>query len=177
MHIIIGLITAVAGLLWALNSLQNSGLRLSSFNPFYWFRRTKWKKQYQELPLYQIDSPLEVAAVFILGIAKLEGEISREQKAEILRIFSDEFKLSQDDSNDLFASTSYLLQPEHDFIKNIGKILSPTKDKFSEEQAESTIELVVRMANLDSAMSSEQNQVINQLKNLLKPPTSAQTKW
>lgn len=41
MHIIIGVITAIAGLLWALNRLNESGFNLNSLNPFLWARRRK----------------------------------------------------------------------------------------------------------------------------------------
>ena len=34
MHIIIGVITAIAGFMWALHSLQNAGVDLNAFNPF-----------------------------------------------------------------------------------------------------------------------------------------------
>ena len=33
MHIVIAAITAVAGLIWALNSLQRSGFNVSALNP------------------------------------------------------------------------------------------------------------------------------------------------
>ena len=36
---LIGFITALAGLIWALHSLQNAGVNLNAFNPFYWARR------------------------------------------------------------------------------------------------------------------------------------------
>ena len=161
MHIIIGLITAIAGLIWALNSLERSGFRWSSINPFYWHRRNKWKKQYQESPLYALSEPMEVAAVVMLGVAKLEGEISREQKKEILKIFNSEFNLDEKSSSDLFASTSYLLQSENNFLKNIDKVLARSKDSFSEEQAESTIALAERIAKLDSNISHTQQELLN----------------
>ena len=34
MHIVIAVITAIAGLFWALNALQRSGFQFSSLNPF-----------------------------------------------------------------------------------------------------------------------------------------------
>ena len=131
MHIIIGLISAAAGLLWAINSLQNSGFRLSSLNPFLWMRRNKWKKQYAQSPLYMLENPMEAAAAVLLGVAKLEGEISKEQKREILSIFSDEFKLDVDKAKELFASTSFMLQSENNFLTNIDKVLAPSKSNFS----------------------------------------------
>jgi len=41
-HIIIGVITAIATLVFALNRLQDSGVNLNSFNPFFWARRRAW---------------------------------------------------------------------------------------------------------------------------------------
>ena len=37
MHYVIGLITAVAAFLFALNRLQNAGLDLNALNPFLWY--------------------------------------------------------------------------------------------------------------------------------------------
>lgn len=177
MHIIIGLITAIAGLLWALNSLERSGFRLSSLNPFYWYRRTKWKKQYHESPLYSITEPMDAAAVVMLGMAKMEGEISREQKTEILNIFSSEFNLQSDKAKELFASSSYLLQSENNFIKNINKVLEPSKDKFSSEQVESTINLVKKIAKSESEMSLEQEELLERVIQILKPQDAEKNKW
>lgn len=46
MHILIAFLTTVAGLIWALYRLQNSGVNLNAFNPFYWMHRRKWQKKY-----------------------------------------------------------------------------------------------------------------------------------
>ena len=40
MHIVIGILTAVAGLFWAISALQNSGA-IDSLNPFLWRRRAR----------------------------------------------------------------------------------------------------------------------------------------
>ncbi len=177
MHIIIGLITAVAGLVWAMNSLQQSGFRLSSLNPFHWHRRNQWKKQYAQNPLYNLDNPMEAAAAVLLGIAKLEGEISREQKNEILSIFSTEFKLDQEKAKELFSATSYLLQSENNFIKNVDKVFSVSLDKMSLEQAQSIIELMMKIATFESDLSSEQKQLIDSVTKLLAPKNQSSQKW
>ncbi|MBV1911726.1 MAG: TerB family tellurite resistance protein [Kangiellaceae bacterium] len=177
MHIVIGIISALAGLIWAINSLQRSGFRLSSINPFYWARRNKWKKQYAENPLYSLTDPMEVAAALMLGVAKLEGEISREQKQTILAVFSDDFGLTTVAALDLFSSTSFMLQKEVNFLENCDKILENVKEKFSIEQAESTIELVEKMANLDSAASDTQTSFLAQMTNVLKPKSRNSNSW
>lgn len=52
MHIIIGFITAFAGLVWALNSLQNAGFDLNSLNPFALMRRRRWAKKLGTKPMH-----------------------------------------------------------------------------------------------------------------------------
>ena len=49
-HIVIGVLSAVAGLIWAMVALQRSGLDLNALNPFLWHRRSQWKKKYGENP-------------------------------------------------------------------------------------------------------------------------------
>ena len=71
MHYIIGLITALAGLLWALNSLQRSGFKLSSINPFAWHRRSQWSQKYGADPVTRVQDPLELVAVLLMGMAKM----------------------------------------------------------------------------------------------------------
>jgi tellurite resistance protein len=177
MHIIIGIITALAGLFWALNSLQQSGFRLSSLNPFHWHRKNQWKKKYAQNPLYMLDNPMDAAAAVLLGIAKLEGEISREHKSEMLEIYSKEFNLDSDKAKDLFASTSYLLQSENNFLKNVDKVLSSSKEKFSSEQADSTLGLLIRIAKIESDISAEQYELIDSVTKILKPLATQQGKW
>lgn len=177
MHIIIGLITALAGLFWALNSLERSGFRLSSLNPFYWHRRRQWRKKYSENPLYTLDNPMDAAAAILLGIAKIEGEISREHKNEILDIFSSEFNLDAMKAKELFASTSYLLQSENNFVKNIGKVLSRSIDQFSTEQAESTISLAMRIAKIENEISPLQQDLLDSLNQLFKVKKTNNGKW
>lgn len=177
MHIVIGLISALAGLIWAFNSLERSGFRLSSLNPFYWFRRNQWKKQYQENPLYNLTEPMDLASILLIGVAKLEGELSREQKKDILNIFHEEFSLNHEDSSSLFSSSSFLLQNENNFIANIGKVLDKSKQKFSAEQAESTIKLVERIASLESEPSKMQKEFISSVNIILNSNSSANEKW
>ena len=65
MHILIGILTAIAGLVWALYRLQNSGVNLNSFNPFFWFRRRKWEKNLHGKQLHRLDKPIDVAAALV----------------------------------------------------------------------------------------------------------------
>lgn len=94
MHIIIGVLTAIAGLVWALHSLQNSGVDLNSFNPFTWARRRKWEKLYGAKPLYNLVKPMEAAASLIVGTLAQEGIISSDQKMQVISLFNSLLKIA-----------------------------------------------------------------------------------
>ena len=156
MHYVIGLITALAGLLFALNRLQRAGLDLDALNPFLWYRRLKWQKKLTRKPIHTLDRPMEVAALLILGTAKCEGEISAEQKRFLHDVFTAEFHLSEKDATALTVSSAYLLRDEETLCGQLDQVIEPCKERFSPDQATSTIELMDRMSQLDGPPTEEQ---------------------
>ncbi len=177
MHIIIGILTALGGLLWAINSLQRSGFRFSSINPFYWHRRNQWRKKYSENPLYTLENPMDVAAALLLGVAKLEGEISREQKNRILEVFTEKFGLDQNQALDLFSATAFMLQTENNFVKNIEKVIAPAKDKFTQSQVDSTLELLHEIATMDSELCEQQSELVRSIKQIFNSANAPAKNW
>src|SRR6266481_5973178 len=139
MHIVLGVITAVVGLIWALVALQRAGVSLSSLDPFSWYRRSQWRKQYADKPVYCLEDPVDVAAVLLLGTAKCEGEISAEQKQELLAIFVSEFKLTSDEAADLLLASSHLIRNEIYLVDNLPRILERTKERFIPAQIASLL--------------------------------------
>ena len=91
MHIVLSIITALAGLAWALSSLQKSGFDIQALNPFLWHRRNAWRKKHDTKPIYKLSEPIDVAAILLLGVAKCEGEVSAEQKNKLVEIFQKDF--------------------------------------------------------------------------------------
>ena len=119
MHIVITLITALGGLFWAMYYLQRSGFDFNSLNPFLWHRRAQWQNKYNTKPIYNLSEPLDVAVLLLLGIAKCEGEISAEQKQQLLKILENEFHLSGDQASDQLLASSHLLKDEIYLVDNI----------------------------------------------------------
>ena len=107
MHIVIGVLTALAGLIWAIVALQRAGIDLNAFNPFLWHRRALFYNKPAANQIYTLGSPMEVAALMLLGIAKCEGEISAQQKKAIIGIFENEFHLSRDEAADRCAAAGH----------------------------------------------------------------------
>ena len=161
MHIVIGIITAMGGLIWALVALQKTGFDISSLNPLDWQRRNAWKKKYEAKPIYKLSQPIDVAALLLLGVAKCEGEISAEQKQKILNILQENLHLSLDDANDQLLASAHLLRDEIYLVDNIDKVLMPSSAEFSNEQVNSLIVLMGKVANIEGEVNLEQQKLID----------------
>jgi uncharacterized tellurite resistance protein B-like protein len=176
MHYVIGLLSTVAALVYALHRLQSAGLDLNALNPFLWYRRAQWRKKYGEKPLYTLAEPVEVAAVLLLGAAKCEGELSTEQKDGLLAMFAHELRLGQAGANDMLVASSFLLRDEVYIHDHLDKVLARSLDRFSPEQRTSIVELMERAAKIGGAMNEEQGKLIARTRELLAieaPPTTA----
>lgn len=167
MHVVIGVITAFAGLVWALNALQRAGFDLNALNPFLWYRRAQWKKKYGEKPLYTLEDPMEVAAVLILGTAKCKGEITAQQKAHILEIFTTVFKLGQGEAEGLLVASTHLLRDVEYVIDHLPKLLARSKSRFTQEQVASTLALLEQVAAFEGAPNAEQTRLIQAVRTQL----------
>ena len=160
MHIIIAAITALAGLLWAINSLQRSGFHLSSLNPFLAYRRWKWSRTYGSKPIYRLERPMDVAAVLLLGIAKADGDITSDQKRELQAMFQSEFEISRDEAADLLLASSHLIRDEIYIVDHLDKILDPSAPQFEPAAVGSLLAMMRRLAAMDGSINSEQQKLI-----------------
>jgi uncharacterized tellurite resistance protein B-like protein len=158
---IIAVISALAGLIWALSALQSSGFHFSSLNPFLAWRRWQWRRTYGDKPLYKLDRPIDVAGVLLLGIVKADGEITSEQKRELLSIFQREFDLSRDLASDLLLASSHLIRDEIYLVDRLDKILERSAGRFERETADSLLTLMRRMATLEGSINTEQQKLLD----------------
>lgn len=160
MHIILGLLSGIAGLIWALTALQRTGFRLDSLNPFAWYRRSQWLKVYREKPIYNLGEPVDVAALLLFGVVKCEGEISAEQKRELLGIFENDFHLSNSEASDLLLASSHLIRNEIYIADELPKILAKSANRINDAQIQSVLTLMNRMGTLESPLNDEQKKLI-----------------
>lgn len=167
MHYLIALITALAGLIWALNY---AGIDISSFNPFHWRRRRRWQQQLGTKAMHTLKRPLEAAALLIVAIVKTEGDISREQKRAILDIFTGEFKQTSSDAADLFGASVFMLNDTMDVRAEVPHILAPSREQFTREQAESLVRQLKKASSLEGEASEVQRGIIAEVERILLPP-------
>jgi uncharacterized tellurite resistance protein B-like protein len=161
MHVLIAAITAIAGLLWALNSLQRSGFNLNSLNPFLAYRRWRWNRSHGMKPIYRLERPMDVAAVLLLGVAKADGAITSDQKKELLALYQDEFEISRDEASDLLLASSHLIRDEIYIVDHLDKILAPSAERFETDSVASLLRMMRKMAALDGSINGEQQKLID----------------
>ena len=161
MHIVIALITAIAGLIWAFNALQRSGFDLNAFNPFTWHRRRKWHKKHNANPLYHLSSSLETAAILVIGQLKhlcLSAEHTQQKASEI---FHKEFSLEPSKAQELAVSCQYLLKDLDDINYSLNPILKNTKAQFSQAQYQSLLQMLTSASDTQSSHYYKQQKMLS----------------
>ncbi|KPZ73792.1 MULTISPECIES: hypothetical protein [unclassified Pseudoalteromonas] len=77
MHVVLGVLGIVVTILVLLNKLQEGGIDIGWLNPFSWHRRRKFRKHHDLNPAFKLDSPMDVAALYMVAVAKIDGEMSK----------------------------------------------------------------------------------------------------
>ena len=177
MHLVIAAITALAGLLWALNSLQRSGFNPNSLNPFLAYRRWRWSREHGTKPIYRLERPMDVAAVLLLGIAKADGAITSDQKRELLSMYQGEFEISRDEASDLLLASSHLIRDEIYLVDHLDKILARSAERFETDAIASLLRMMRRVAALDGSINAEQEKLINATEAYFASKAPRSQKW
>ena len=161
MHIIIGFLGSLVTILYLLDRL---GIDIGGLNPFYWYRRRAFARKFGADPIYSIDDPIHLASLFVIGVAKLDGELTAEQRRVAQQQFESAFSLSETDASALFGSASHLLAAPQLLDDQLGKLADKNKDSFSNEQAESLLSMMVTVVTSDGEASAAQRQFIDKLR-------------
>ena len=167
MHIVIGLLTAIAALFWAINAMKQSGA-WDSLNPFLWKRRRHWQTKYHSNPLYNITKPLESAGLLILGVARSEGELSTEHKQTVLELYKNEFHMDTEQASTMFVSSSHYLKDAFPLADKVDKILEHSSKAFGDSQKHSLLKLMENIAAFESEPNEEQQKLIKAVSKYFK---------
>lgn len=177
MHIVLGILGSIITILILLNRLAEAGIDLGGLNPFLWQRRRRWRQKFEGNPIFHIDSPMETTALLMAAAAKVDGDMSAEQKRNILSLFRDEFNLSRRNAAGLLISSTYLLGDGEELRNNLEKIMTPSLDKFTEEQGHSAIKLLAQVAKADGSVSELQRELIDRAGAVLSKKYEPMSKW
>ncbi len=174
MHLIIAFLTALAGLLYALERL---GVDIGWLNPWAWARRRRWIKQLHTNPAFNVDQPMEAVALLLVATARIDGDLSTDEKNELKVIFRDEFKQPESDVSSLLSSSTFLLGSGEDVFNRPQEVLNRSLSKFSDAQKASTIELMTRVASVGSAPGQRQREFIQAVQAVFTPPKQTSGSW
>ncbi len=174
MHIVIGFLTSLLTILYLLDRL---GINLGGFNPFYWRRRRAWLKKYRGDTIYAVEDPMEVAALFVVGVAKIDGDITAEEKKSILAEFSSNFSLSEREASQLLGSSAHLLGQPQLIGTQLSTVLGRLDDLFTPDQAESLVAMMSTVVSSNEQLSSEQADLIESVRDRFSGQVSKGGTW
>ena len=164
MHVILGLLGTIVTILYLLSRLSDMGINLGGLNPFYWRRRRAWAKKYQGDPIYSVEDPMHVAAILIVGVAKLDGDLTSEQKKAAIHAFRQKFSMETKDASDLLGSAAHLLGAPQVVATQLDGVADRNRECFSSEQVESLFEMMVDVAGAEGELSAAQKDIINDIR-------------
>lgn len=177
MHIIIGILGSIVTILYLLTRLTSLGLDFSRLNPFHWRRRRAWAKKYQGDPIYSVEDPMQVAALLIVGAAKLDGDLTSGQKKMAMRQFESKFSLDIGGASDLLGSASHLLGAPQIIENQLQGLADKNTGTFSLEQSESMIQMMIDVAAADGELTEKQRGFVDNMRSRFTPPEQKQGTW
>ncbi len=177
MHIILGLLGTIVSILILFSRLADAGIDLGGLNPFLWYRRRKWRKTCQGNPLFTITSPMDATAILMVAVVKADGDMTKEDKSNLLSIFETDFNLTNKEAAGLLVSSVYLLRDGAELRRKVSKFLEPSRGSFSEEQAQSAMTLISCAAGLPEERHENATELLEQVEMLLAPKPVMQNVW
>ena len=139
MHIVIGLITALATLLYIMDRL---GLDVGWLNPWAWRRRRAWAKKYEGDPIYSVDDPMQIAAILVVGTVRMAGDLSAEKQSLLLELFESTFSLDSKTAKDLYTSAAHLLGSPQVIRTQLENLVERNPSVFTPEQTNSFVHMI-----------------------------------
>lgn len=164
MHILLALLGTVVTLLVLLSRLADAGISLGGLNPFLWRRRRAWRKKYEANPLFSLDSPLEITALLAVATAKADGDMSATERRGLLSEFEKTFALKPRDAAALLTSSAHMLGDGQLLREKLDDLLGKHKERFSDQQRDSALALLERIASLNGAPSAQQRELIDRVR-------------
>lgn len=168
---------SIVTVMWILYRLAEMGIDLGGLNPWLWRRRRHWKKKFEANPLFAIESPMEATAVAVTAVAKADGDMSKEERSKLLRLFETEFSLSQNDASALLNSSTHLLGSGEALRENPAAVLARSIDGFTDEQCRIARSLVQAATTLDGLPSTMQTELANTFGKLLVSRDERKENW
>ena len=150
---------------------------MAGWNPFYWYRRHSFAKKFSADPIYSIEDPIHVAALLIIGTAKLDGDITAEQKRVAQEQFELNFSVDSRGSSELFGSAAHLLAAPQLIDSQLTTLADRSRSRFSADQANSMVEMMTKVASAGEGPTEIQKEFIEGIRSRIVPAEKHQGTW
>ncbi len=177
MHILLGLLGTIVTILVLFKRLSDAGIDIDWLNPFAWRRRRAWRNKYQGNPIFSLYAPLEAAALLATTTAKIDGDLSSEEKTHLLGLFQSEFHKTEKEASDLLMSSIYLFGDGEDAIAKPDKVLSTSLDQFDEDKARSLMNILVQVSQIDSKNQAAKKAFVDKIQAVFDAKFQAKDGW
>ena len=177
MHVILGVLGLIVTILILVNRLTEAGIDIGWLDPFKWNRRRKWRQACHADPLFDIDDPMKSTAGLMYTMAKCSGDISKEEKACILGIFEEDFKLTEREATDLLSTCSFYIKDEDLVKRELKKFLRPSLENFAERQMISAFSFVERVALCEGQPNEKQSEFLMAIREVFLPGKPKFKEW
>lgn len=162
MHLIIGAILALGGLVWAVNHLASGAAEAKGT-----YRRLKWQGRAGKDPLADLEDP-RLAAVVLLGQAlRYSGEITSSERERLARLVETEFRTPPQEADEIVAQGLYLLGQKTDASNELAKILRPVLLSCTESEKADLIGLLKDVTAWHGAANELQLSLIDRTRHRL----------
>lgn len=170
MHVVLAILGSIVTILYMLDRL---GIDLGGLNPWAWRRRRAWSNRYHGDPIHSVEDPMQIAAILVAGVARLDADLGSEQKQELLSQFQTAFSLDAKAASDLLGSVAFLLGAPQVVGTQLEGVMERNKERFSREQSESIVEMAEAVANSAGDASASQREYLTALREKIVPPAPA----
>lgn len=177
MHILLGLIGSIVTILVIMYRLADIGVDLGGLNPFLWRRRRSWRQKFEANPIFALEDPREIAGVLLTGVAKIDGDLSADEKRSLLDEFETTLKLSPKEASELLASTGYLLGNLDVLREQRDELFGRYRERLAPDQTESLLEMTARIAALDGGPTAQQSDFVAAARTALAPGGEPEGTW
>ena len=174
MHVLLGLLGAAVTILYL---LDRAGIDLGGLNPFYWRRRRAWAKKYDGDPIYSIEDPIHVAALLAVGAARLDGDLTAEQKQAAKTQFEQTFSLGAKEASELLASATHLLGAPQVIDTQLEGLIARNKNRFSPEQAASIVQMMTQVTSAGGELTEKQDAYVTYVRSQLNFAETSEGPW
>jgi len=118
-----------------------------------------------------------IAALLATTAAKIDGDLSAEEKTRLLSLFQSEFHKDEKEASDLLMSSIYLFGDGQDAIAKPEKIMKSSLDKFDEDKARSVMNLLKEISQIEPKNQDAKQRYIAKVEAVFDAQFRANGEW